>query len=484
MAQPNFFTSPNPLLQKPSAWTRRATLGSAGLALAALVTGCGGGGSDPEPLPPAPVIAPERAAALRADLQSVVATPGKNLSSLAVVAVKGGNLAYQGYFGSRQIDNADATKNLPVNDQTKFRVASISKTITAIAVMQLVEQGKINLNTDASLYLPFTLRNPAFPNAVITPAMLLSHTGSIRDGNDYNLPLGQSLSSYFIPGQANYGTGKSWGAQPAGANYFVYSNLNYGVLASIIEKVSGKRFDVYMRDHLFRPLGINASFNPQDFADGDFTNIAALYRKRNSAGVWNPNGPWVAQFDDFQGRRPVVSVNDSVLLSNYVPGTNGTLFGPQGGLRISAIDLSKIMRMFLGSGMVDGVQILQKSSVDNMLAPRWNYTPPPNKNGDNYFGLFRSWGLGIQRFTATEESDGTGDKITKNDNLKWFGHLGDAYGLFSGMVFDPAKGDGMVYIIGGVGTDPDINALGSYSTFYRWEEQILSSTYQRVFGLP
>ena len=96
------------------------------------------------------------------------------------------------------------------------------------------------------------------------------------------------------------------------------------------------------------------------------------------------------------------------------------------------------------------------------------------------------YGIQMARPTvsATEESDGTSDKLTKNDNLKWFGHLGDAYGLFSGMVFDPAKGDGMAQIIGGVGTDPDINALGSYWAFYRWEEQILSAAYQRVSGLP
>ena len=121
-------------------------------------------------------------------------------STAVVVAVKGGKLPCQGYFGSRQIDNADASKNLPVNDQTKFRVASISKIITAIAVMQLAEQGKNDLNTDASLNLPFMLRNPVFSNAVITPAMLLSYTGSIRDGNDYSLPLGQAISSFFYTG--------------------------------------------------------------------------------------------------------------------------------------------------------------------------------------------------------------------------------------------------------------------------------------------
>jgi len=458
---------------------RHAALVGAGCLLTSVLTGCGGGESDP--VAP-PVIAPERAAALNADLQAVVNTPMKNLSALSVVAVKGGKLAYEGHFGNRQIDNADATKSLPVNSQTKFRIASISKTVTAIALMQLVEQGKINLNADASLYLPFTLRNPDFPNVVITPAMLLSHTGSIRDDEGYSLPLGQAISSYFINSDGSPRRGVQWGAESPASNYFVYTNLNFGVLASMVEKVSGKRFDVYTRENIFGPLRINASFNPQDFSDADFSNFATLYRKRAN-GVWNPTGPWVAQFDNFQGKRPAVSASNAALLASYVPGTNGTLFGPQGSLRVSALDLSKIMRMLMGGGSVDGVQILKKATVDQMLASRWNYTALPSKNGDNYFGLFRSWGLGVQRFTATEDG-GTGDKITQDGNLKWVGHLGDAYGLFSGMVFDPVTGDGMIYMIGGVGANPDRDALGNYSTFYRWEEQILSATYRRVFGAP
>ncbi|MBR6013796.1 MAG: beta-lactamase family protein [Selenomonadaceae bacterium] len=80
-------------------------------------------------------------------------------------------------MGKRNIE-----KNLPVTEQTKFRVASVSKMFTMFGIMKLVDEGKINLDEDVSKYLGFELKNPNFPDEKITVRMLASHTSTIRDG--------------------------------------------------------------------------------------------------------------------------------------------------------------------------------------------------------------------------------------------------------------------------------------------------------------
>ena len=100
---------------------------------------------------------------------------------MSVAVVKGDTIAFSKGYGLR-----DVGRTLPVNDSTVYRIASISKMITASALMILYEQGLFNLDDDVSSYLGFTLRNPNYPNDVITFRKILSHTSSLRDGTGYD----------------------------------------------------------------------------------------------------------------------------------------------------------------------------------------------------------------------------------------------------------------------------------------------------------
>ena len=88
-------------------------------------------------------------------------------------------------------------KNHPFTRKSRFRVASVSKMFTMFTIMQLVEQGKLNLDDDVSKYLGFTLRNPYYPNTPITVSMLASHQSSLRDGKIYSIPPQMGLQEFF-----------------------------------------------------------------------------------------------------------------------------------------------------------------------------------------------------------------------------------------------------------------------------------------------
>ncbi|OAG78268.1 Beta-lactamase [Acetobacter malorum] len=116
------------------------------------------------------------------------------LAALAAVKLEHGQPVYQYYGGFARRDGA---QTVPVKQETLFRIASISKVVTTIGLMELVEQGKVNLDHDVSEYLGFRLRNPDFPTTPITVRMLLNHTSTLRDGEVYFLPPDKSVKGFF-----------------------------------------------------------------------------------------------------------------------------------------------------------------------------------------------------------------------------------------------------------------------------------------------
>lgn len=156
---------------------------------------------------------------------------------------------------------SDLARNIDIAQNTKFRIASISKTITAIAIMQLVEQNLLDLDSDIGDILEYSVRNPSFPNQKITTRMLLSHKSSIVDGSTYDNFLSATYNNYPIPnlnqlltpGGNYYSTNQFITRTPG--TYFNYSNINFVILGTIIEKLSNQRFDTYCREHIFQPLG-------------------------------------------------------------------------------------------------------------------------------------------------------------------------------------------------------------------------------------
>ena len=408
-------------------------------------------------------------------LKQLIANPERPVTGVSVVVVKNGKIVYDGNFGKRKLDQENPNKSLPVDKNTKFRIASISKLETATGIMQLVEQNKIDLDQDISKYLGFHLRNPSFPETPITVRMLLSHTSSIRDGDKYNFPPDETMQDALSPGGKNWANGAHF-ATPSEAHkevapgiYFEYSNLNYGLLGTIIEAVSGERFDKYMRAHVLLPLGCKASYNITDFNGSNLNQVSVLYRKRGKEDndIWDTNGPWVPQADDYPDGIAALPA----AAANYVPGKNASWLSPQGGLRISALDLSRVMRMFMNEGKFNGKQILKPETVKAMFTPQWTYDKA-KKNGDNYDDLMICYGLGPQILTNT-----IGDRLVEKGSVSMVGHIGDANGLLSCLMMDFKTKDGFICILGGVGADPDKNK-GRYSSFFRWEEEIATAVFK------
>ena len=413
-------------------------------------------------------------ARLDAALRAVLDHPERPLASLAVVTVRDGRVTYTGTFGRRFIDDTDPAGDLPAGPHTRFRVASISKLVTAAAVLQQVERGRVDLDADASTYLGFTLRNPRFPNVPVTARMLLSHTSSLRDGEGYTFPATDRLADR-LAANGEHDDRTHWAAPMATTGdvgpgrYFCYQNLNYGVLATLLEAVSGERFDAYVRDHVLVPLGCAASFDVRDFSPRALGDLGVLYRRSAGAGAGagDRGGVWLPQVDDLHGVRPPAPEGAAA----YVPGTNATWQSPQGGLRISAWDLSKVMRMFLDGGSFDGVRILSPTSVALMFRPQWTYDVL-HPNGDTYDDLMLCYGLGTQTMTDT-----LGDRLLADAAIPMSGHFGEAFGLLGGMLMDFRRRDGFIYLISGAGADGD-RASGSYSSMYIWEEEIVTALFE------
>jgi len=405
------------------------------------------------------------APALDRALAAFVADPARPLSGLAVLAIRDGAVVYEGQFGLARIDTAGTGSTRAVTPHTLFRIASISKMMTTFGLMKLVEEGKLALDEDIGTYLGYPVRNPHFPDRPVTLRHLLTHTSSLRDDGGYSWGAGVALKDKLTQG------GPAWASTGAPGRYFTYCNLGWGVIGTVMERVTGERFDLLMRRLLLAPMGLRGGYNPAMFTPDEVADTATLYRRRTTdTEIWNPAGPWIAQVDDFGVRPPAAPAG----IERYVPGTNGTLFSPTGGLRISARDLGKVMLMLIGGGIHDGKRILRRETIALMFTEHWRHDGSGGGNGDTLHGLYHSWGLGTQRFG---DFDGKGNRLVEGARFTAVGHLGEAYGLISTFAVDLRNRDGVVSLIGGVGTDPERDP-GRYSAHAGVEEAILTTLYR------
>ena len=428
----------------------------------------------------APLPEPQ-AAALTRQLQAIVDDPALPLPSLSVVAIRGGEIVYRQQLGHKRLATATSPAR-PVDANTLFRIASISKLATALGAMKLVEQGRLSLDADIGEVLGYRLRNPHFPEHPITLRMLLTHQSSLRDDGGFKWDPDVDLREVLLPGGKHYGNGAMWSASAAPGRFFEYVNFNSGLVATLMERAGGERFDRLMRRLVFDPMGLKAGFYLADFAPADIDDVATLYRKREKDGaeVWDPQGPWIAQSDDFGVAAPVAPPG----LDTYRVGSNGTIFGPQGSLRISADELAEIMMMLMNGGRHEGRKILQPATVAAMLARQWTANGSNgNADSDNFRGLYHAWGLGNQHFVDASGTDGAtpgrarGDRLVEGGGFTGVGHLGWSWGLNALFVFDPASKDGMIYIASGVGANPDLQP-GRFSSEARFQERITDALYR------
>ncbi|TQM17951.1 CubicO group peptidase (beta-lactamase class C family) [Pseudoxanthomonas sp. 3HH-4] len=356
---------------------------------------------------------------------------------------------------------ADLATSRNVTADDPVRVASISKLVTAIGVMRLVEAGTLDLDADMSRYLGWTLRHPRYPDTPITLRLLLSHRSSLTDAAGYYAtPLGEPLKTILDDP-------KAWDDAHAPGTHFRYTNLNFPLVAMAMENATGERFDRLMQRLVLDPLKLDACYNWATCDDATAVRAVVLYREGQ-----------VVRDDNHAGKPPcaVVTVEgDDCDLARWKPGENGALFSPQGGLRISANGLAKIGRLLLNHGEIDGVRLLEPASVDAMVVPQWTFdggngvTHEEDTGDGRNQAFFCRYGLAVQ--TLATPVDGCGDDPF-GDEVARVGHSGDAYGLRSGLWLDLRAGTGVVYFA----TDAGASPAGAHSAFSRIEETLAAGT--------
>lgn len=408
-------------------------------------------------------------------LLSYIGDAGTKVPGLAALVYKDGREVYRFTAGCRRLDG----NTLPMTVDSRFRIASVSKMFTVFTLLQLAEKGKLSLDDDVSQYLGFSLRHPAHPEIPLTLRLLAAHLSGLRDGRVYSIPPQVSVREFFIPDGRYWEDGQHFApAAQVPGEYFTYSNLNYGLLGTVIEQVTGCRFDVYQKEHILKDLDTQADYLPGNLSAAAFANLGTVYQKRDAAGNWQENGSWRGIIDDFQGWRPpqdtvslqnpyAAEVKQTYSLAGYHPGTNATPFSPQGGLRISLTELGHTLAMLLNEGVYQGRQVLAPASLQALFTPSWIYD---GTNGDTCANTLLAYGLG------TFFVDGQGPARCSSARIcNLWGHTGQAFGLLSGLFLDRERKSGFAYILNGeaIPEDTDPRSLGSYSTNYRWEEQVM-----------
>jgi len=312
-----------------------------------------------------------------------------NTSGLSLVAFRGQELVYSQYYGF-----ADMGRSKPVNADTKYRIASVSKTISGMLAMGLVADGKLDLDKDISEYTGIQITSYNYPDVPITPRMLMTHTSSIIDGPTYTAnttaaPLNQILA-----------VGDCFSKSKPGTRYS-YSNFGAGLLAGVIEGASGEPHFYDYANEQFSAWGIDAGYLRNRIKATD--TIAQIYQGKTLRAD-------IPAWGRIDYRYAAFPIGRMYLLAH-------------GDLIISAQDLSKFAIAMAGDGTFGGQSFLPAAQVNEM-----NSIQP---NTGNQYGLCVS----VSRSLV--------------DGRTMHGHAGQAYGMVSGFYYDPTDHTGVVFITNG-----------------------------------
>ncbi|MFO1445072.1 serine hydrolase [Bacillus sp. Bva_UNVM-123] len=319
-----------------------------------------------------------------------------NLPGMALIMSQNGQPIFEKYFGYRDIEN-----KLPVNEDTVFGVASITKSLTALAVMQLEDAGKLSVDDQLILWLPeLKMPNQQYGEKIKIHHLLL-HTSGLPGLNTVNCaransvlndPHGEYLfdSLSLLANEKRIKNVKELMEVMSETEYsllgppgsmFNYSNESYALLQEIIERASGEGFIPYVQKNIFQPLGMNRSF----FLTSDLKklqNVTELYAYRreqdNKPSVFHSPAWW--------------DVGD--IYSN-------------GSMKTSSSDLMKYLEVFRLDGTVKGERIVSKASIQKMTS--------------------------AQVTMPTGERYGYGLKVDCLSGMNIFGHGGSVKGVSSHM---------------------------------------------------
>ncbi|MBR0218223.1 MAG: beta-lactamase family protein [Clostridia bacterium] len=316
-----------------------------------------------------------------------------------VIVSRDGEILYEYYFG------ADAKYNgRPVDGDTVFKVASLTKMITAVGVMRLKEEGKLDLDAPLTYGSEGALiRNPRFPDTPVTLRQAMSHTSSLLGSAQYSTaPAWEKITE----DQNRY-----FSKYEPGTNY-EYANLNGGIMGSAIERASGQSLNAYMRDAVFAPLGINASYAAHLLPDPEplsrtYTQEGEVYMKAEK---------YLEEDRTFY--------EDTCNPDSHYRASVGSLY-------ISLSGMAKIGEVLACGGMADGVRILSPQAAAEMRADQRTV------RGTTVTGE-SPYGLGVYRFTAS-------------DGRTWYGHQGRWVGMLTDLFVEPDTRTAVVLVMNGVG---------------------------------
>lgn len=279
-----------------------------------------------------------------------------------------------------------------VRPGTGFLWASVSKSVTATALLILYDEGRFELDDPVAAHLPFAIDNPACADTPITFRHLLTHTSSIRDSDivddhyvagDSPVSLAEFYDGYLTPGGAFWHESNFAGTCPGDA--IDYSNAGAALLGLLVQTIADTPFDAFCRERLFAPLGMNdTSFRLADLRTG---MLARPY----------DGGPGELE--------PLVHYG----FPTY----------PDGTLRATIPDLARFLGMMAGGGELEGVRILEASTVTEAAA------------------------------LQVPDLDDTQGLIWFYDHGDRLGHDGGDCGASSFMFYDPATGDGALLVANG-----------------------------------
>jgi len=354
--------------------------------------GAGSGGpasTTPSTLPrgPLPPAVASCATSLEAEL-ALLKVPG-----LSAGIIKNDKLVCTAVAGMANIE-----EKRPVTPDTVFTWASVSKTVTAVTLMTLFDEGKFELDDGINGYLPFQVHVPACPDAPITFRQLLTHNSSIIENEtkgvyadsyapgDSRVALGDFLQNYLVPGGRYYSSSGSF-ANGCPGTINSYSNVGAGMLGYLAESITKTSFDDLAMDRVFVPLGMNeTSFRLKPF---DLDHVAMPY-KGGSAATFKPVG--------------------------YL----GFPTYPDGLLRTSVPQLARFLTMFMRFGELDGKRILSAATAKEMRRIQF----PDLDDTQGLIWYFDSFG----------------------SRTKVLGHDGDDPGITSKMYFDPKDNAGVILV--------------------------------------
>ncbi|MEO1643401.1 MAG: serine hydrolase domain-containing protein [Pseudomonadota bacterium] len=341
---------------------------------------------------------------------------GKRAAATGFVLMRNGEILSSAAFGAASgLSQAEQTAGVKLREfktTTSFRAASISKVATAVIAAILHLEGHLNLDAPVREYLGSELV-PDGSMPPITLRMLLSHTSGLSDPEVYWLHHPHSIDEMISTAIAK--------RHDRG---FEYCNFGYSIAATLMERATKERFDRLVRSR-FLQMPMDVGFN--------WSGVTAKTRRRGATLYRETKAGWEVQVDGpstLTANKPAILLEDGANLLTYTAGQNGTLFSPQGGLRIDLVDLARLAQLL--------------ADAPDLTTPVWTLNAAKT-NGVHDGRYFTQFGTGVHIHPANES-------IWPGHTL--WGHHGEAYGLYAGAWYAPQLDISFSYCVTGTPETP------------------------------